>query len=208
MKLQQIPESQIIEKIIFENHWWKDKQIDDHYASMPRRIYFNLFLQIVNDAKDDKAVVLLGQRGIGKTAMLSHTIQALIDNGKPANQISLISFAVPIFKGLDLENVVKLNLKALEIKSADDLVFIFEEIQYINDWEEQLEKVAIIWPKALFIGSSSIGIKSKDKRKSSSKKFYSFVLPILSFYEFIEIRNQQNPIYFDDDEFSDESYIN
>jgi len=202
MRLQQIPESQIIEKIKFENHWWQDKQIDKHYASMPRRIYFNIFMQIINEAKDDRAVILLGQRGIGKTAMLSHTIQALINAGKPANQISLISFAVPVFKGLDLESVVKLNLKALEIKSADDLVFIFEEIQYNNEWEEQLEKVAKIWPRALFIGSSSIGIESKGKRKSRSKRFHSFVLPILSFYEFIEIRNQQNPIYFDDDDFS------
>jgi len=202
MRLQQIPESQIIEKIKFENHWWQDKQIDKHYASMPRRIYFNIFMQIINEAKDDRAVILLGQRGIGKTAMLSHTIQALINAGKPANQISLISFAVPVFKGLDLESVVKLNLKALEIKSADDLVFIFEEIQYNNEWDEQLEKVAKIWPRALFIGSSSIGIESKGKRKSRSKRFHSFVLPILSFYEFIEIRNQQNPIYFDDDDFS------
>jgi len=202
MKLQQIPESQIIEKVKFENHWWNDKKIDEHYAAMPRRIYFNIFIQIVNEAKDDRAVVLLGQRGIGKTAMLSHTIQALIDAGKPANQISLTSFAIPIFKGLDLESVVKFNLKALNIKSADDLIFIFEEIQYLDEWEVQLEKIAKKYPKALFIGSSSIGIKSKNKRKKHSKRFHAFVLPILSFYEFIEIRNQQNTIYFDDDEFS------
>ncbi|RLD81880.1 MAG: hypothetical protein DRJ10_05630 [Bacteroidetes bacterium] len=159
---------------------------------------------MINDAKDDRAVILLGQRGIGKTAMLSHTIQALIDEGKPANQISLISFAIPIFKGLDLATVVKLNLKALDVKSADNQVFIFEEIQYCSDWETELEKIAKKYPKALFIGSSSIGIESKGKRKSRSKLFHSFVLPILSFYEFIEIRNQQNPIYFDDDEFSKE----
>ncbi len=204
MKLQQIPESQIIEKIKFENHWWTDKQIDEHYASMPRRIYFNIFMQMVKEAKDDRAVVLLGQRGIGKTAMLSHAIQALIEAGKPENQITLISFAIPLFKGIKLENVVKLTLKALETKSADDLVFIFEEIQYNHKWEEQLEKVAKIWPKTLFIGSSSIGIESKGIRKSRSKRFHSFVLPILSFYEFIEIRNQQKPIYFDDDDFSKE----
>lgn len=204
MRLQQIPESQIIEKIKFENHWWVDKKIDKHYATMPRRIYFNIFMQIINEAKDDRAVILLGQRGIGKTAMLSHTIQALIDSGKPANQISLISFAIPVFKGLDLETIVKFNLKALEVKSADDMVFIFEEIQYCSDWESGLEKIAKKYPKVLFIGSSSIGIESKGKRKSRSKRFHSFILPILSFYEFIEIRNQQNPIYFDDDKFSKE----
>lgn len=203
MRLQQIPESQIIDKIKFENHWWVDKKIDEHYASMPRRIYFNIFMQIVHEAKDDRAVVLLGQRGIGKTAMLSHTIQALMDEGREANKISLISFAIPLFKGLGLENIVKLNLKALEIKSADDLVFVFEEIQYCDNWEGQLEKVARKYPKALFIGSSSIGIASKGKRKTRSKRFHAFVLPILSFYEFIEIRNQQNPIYFDDDDFSE-----
>ncbi len=204
MRLQQIPESQIIEKIKFENHWWNDKKIDEHYAAMPRRIYFNIFMQIVNEAKDNRAVVLLGQRGIGKTAVLSHTIQALIDAGKPANQISLISFAIPVFKGLDLERVIKLNLSALNLKQADDLVFIFEEIQYLNEWEIQLENVAKKYPNALFIGSSSIGIKSKNKRKTRSKRFHSFVLPVLSFYEFIEIRNQLKPIYFDDDDFSKE----
>ncbi len=203
MKLQKIPESQIIEKIKFENHWWKDKKIDNHYANMPRRIYFNIFMQIINAARDHRAVVLLGQRGIGKTAMLSHTIQELINQGICADKIVLISFAIPVFKGLNLKEVVKLSLKALNVKSADDLYFIFEEIQYLNNWEEQLEQVASNYHKTLFIGSSSIGIKSANKRKASSKRFHSFLLPVLSFYEFIEIRNQQNPINFDDD-YSDE----
>ncbi len=199
MKLQNISESQIIEKISFENHWWNDKKIDDHYANMPRRIYFSIFMQIINSVNDERAVVLLGQRGIGKTAMLSHTIQALIDKGVPSKKIVLISFAIPVFKGLSLEEVVGLSLKALNTKFADDLYFIFEEIQYLDNWEEQLEQISAMYPKALFIGSSSIGIKSAGYRKARSKRFHSFLLPVLSFYEFIEIRNQQNPINFDDD---------
>jgi predicted AAA+ superfamily ATPase len=62
-----------------------------------------------------------------------------------------------------------------------------------------LEQVASNYYKTLFIGSSSIGIKSANKRKARSKRFHSFLLPVLSFYEFIEMRNQQNPINFDDD---------
>ncbi len=203
MELQHIPEQQIVEKIRYENHWWNDKKIDREYAEMPRRIYFNIFMQKINDAKDNKAVVLLGQRGIGKTAMLSHTIQELIDQGVPANHIVLISFAIPLFKRLSLSEVVALSLKALNKKSCEELYFIFEEIQYLDNWEEQLEQLARRYPKSLFIGSSSIGIKSKNQRKSSSKKFHSFLLPVLSFYEFIEIQNQKNPIQFDD-EFSGE----
>ncbi len=199
MELQNISESQIIEKIRFENHWWNDKKIDEHYANMPRRIYFSIFMQIIEAANDERAVVLLGQRGIGKTAMLSHTIQALIDKGISSKKIVLISFAIPVFKGLSLKEVVELSLKALNTKFADGLYFIFEEIQYLDNWEEQLEQIAADYPKALFIGSSSIGIKSAGNRKARSKRFHSFLLPVLSFYEFIEIRNQQNPINFDDD---------
>lgn len=203
MKLQKIPESQIIEKIKFENHWWKDKKIDTHYANMPRRIYFNIFMQMINTAKDHRAIVLLGQRGIGKTAMLSHTVQELINQGIQANEIILISFAIPTFKGLNLKEIVKLSLKALKTKSAENLYFIFEEIQYLNDWEEQLEQIALKYPNTLFIGSSSIGIKYENKRQASSKRFHAFLLPVLSFYEFIEIRNRQSTINFDDD-FSNE----
>ncbi|MFT6844837.1 MAG: putative AAA+ superfamily ATPase [Flavobacteriales bacterium] len=53
---------------------------------MPRRLYFLLFKPLVKEREIRRAVVLMGPRRVGKTVMLYHMVQELIENGVKNNQ--------------------------------------------------------------------------------------------------------------------------
>lgn len=79
-KLNSFSENQIIQKSNLKNPWWRFGCIDDYYSSMKRRRYFDIFKPLVIDNPIKRAVVLMGPRRVGKTVILFHLIQELIDN--------------------------------------------------------------------------------------------------------------------------------
>ncbi|MEM8525735.1 MAG: ATP-binding protein, partial [Bacteroidota bacterium] len=81
MALSEIKEQQIIERIIFENPWWNHNSIDTFYDEMKRRLYFNVFFPHIVNTEVKRAVVLMGPRRVGKTVMIFHSIQKLIQRG-------------------------------------------------------------------------------------------------------------------------------
>ena len=72
---------QIIERLKFENPWWEKSNIDKFYNQMKRREYFELFRTLVQEKSVKRAVVLMGSRRVGKTVLLYHMIQELIESG-------------------------------------------------------------------------------------------------------------------------------
>ncbi len=48
-KLNIFSEEQIIQKLRFENPWWKNGCIDEYYSLMKRRLYFDVFKPLVID---------------------------------------------------------------------------------------------------------------------------------------------------------------
>jgi len=63
--LNQIPKNQVLERIRFENPWWNTQQIDADFNSMPRRLYFKQFKELVYEENVKHAIVLMGPRRVG-----------------------------------------------------------------------------------------------------------------------------------------------
>jgi predicted AAA+ superfamily ATPase len=82
---------QIFDRIRFENPWWVSGKIDTYYSQMKKREYFNLFFPLVSEKLIKRAVVLMGPRRVGKTVLLYHSIQKLIDNGVARSNICYFS---------------------------------------------------------------------------------------------------------------------
>ena len=73
-----IPSDKIIERLQYENPWWNTKEIPSGYKNMSKRLYFNLFYPYVQDTEIKRALVLMGPRRVGKTVMMFHAIDQLI----------------------------------------------------------------------------------------------------------------------------------
>jgi predicted AAA+ superfamily ATPase len=182
-------EEQIIEKIRFENPWWRTNVIDDYYNDMSRRPYFDLFSPLVFETTIRRAVVLMGPRRVGKSVMLFHTIQKLINAGVKPTKIAYVSVETPIYSNISLEHLFKLCCKAAGEDEKGFFMF-FDEIQYLPDWELHLKSLvdAYLYSKFVVSGSAAAALKLKSN-ESGAGRFTDFFLPAVNFYEFLKLKN-------------------
>jgi len=98
-----IPIHKIIDRLQFENPWWVTKEIPILYKDMSKRLYFDLFYPFVLETDIRRAVVLMGPRRVGKTVMMFHTIDKLINEGINPQRIFFIGIDNPIYVQLSLQ---------------------------------------------------------------------------------------------------------
>lgn len=84
-----IPTSQVLDRIMIENPWWKTGAIDQDYDRMPRRLYFEKLTPLVTDLDLKRAIILMGPRRVGKTVMMRHTISKLLSEGVRPESINV-----------------------------------------------------------------------------------------------------------------------
>jgi len=68
---------------------------------------------------------------------------------------------------------------------------IFDEIQYLAEWELHLKDLVDAYPNITFVasGSAAAALKLKSK-ESGAGRFSEFMLPPLTFYEFLKFLNE------------------
>src|SRR4051812_35739944 len=104
----QVTDREVDSRLRLDNPWWQASTgIDAEYQEFPRRAYLPSFLQLTRDAAVRRAIVLLGPRRVGKTILVYHTIQALLDDGVPGRDILYASLETPMYTGLALEQLVQ-----------------------------------------------------------------------------------------------------
>jgi predicted AAA+ superfamily ATPase len=189
-KLQPISEELILDRLKFENPWWVSGQIEPEYNQLPRRLYFQLFHPLVEETDVKRAVVLMGPRRVGKTVMLHHTIAHLLQNKIPNQKICFIGIDNPIYLNIRLEQLFKLARKAVSDVDPKGWFVFFDEIQYLKDWEVHLKVLVDSYPHTKFIvsGSAAAALKLKA-RESGAGRFTEFMLPPLTFHEYIHLKN-------------------
>ena len=75
--MRQIPKEKVLERIRFENPWWRDAAtIGAQFEGLPRRAYFMPFLELVAKSDVRRAVVLMGPRRVGKTVMMHQLVRS------------------------------------------------------------------------------------------------------------------------------------
>lgn len=188
--MNEVTEKEVLIRLEFDNPWWQSGKINQIYRSLPYRLYFNNVakLNLITDVR--RAIILMGQRRVGKTVMLHQLIQFLIDkhNIQP-NQILYLSLDTPIYSGLYLENFVQLFCKKFNHNPTTQLYIYFDEIQYHKDWEVHLKSLVDSYPYIHFCASGSAAAALKLKStESGAGRFTNFILPALKFIEFLTMR--------------------
>ena len=188
--LQNISKKQVIDRIRFENPWWVNGIIEADYDEMPRRLYFNLLKPLVNDSDIRRAVVLMGPRRVGKTVMLYHLVADLLKKGIKPHKIAFITIENPIYNNIGLEEIFRYAMEATGSEDTKDWFVIFDEIQYLKNWEIHLKSLVDSYRTCKFIASGSAAAALKYKSiESGAGRFTDFLLPPLTFNEFIHLKN-------------------
>lgn len=191
-----IPSEKIIERLHYENPWWITKQVSEAYSSMSKRLYFNLFYPYVKEKRIKRAVVLMGPRRVGKTVMLFHSIDQLINEGVNPQQIFFVGIDNPIYIHLGLEDILNLCKSSLKLSNLDDCYVFFDEIQYLKDWERHLKVLVDSYPNTKFIVSGSAAAALKwHSTESGAGRFTDFMLPPLTFQEYIHLKKMNHLMY-------------
>jgi predicted AAA+ superfamily ATPase len=201
-----IPTEKIKERLRYENPWWITGQIPDIYSSMERRLYFDLFFPYIKENNIRRAVVLMGPRRVGKTVMLFHSIHQLINENINPQRIFFVGIDNPIYVHLSLEDILDLCKNSLNLTHLKDCYFFFDEIQYLKDWERHLKILVDYYPNTKFIVSGSAAAALKlSSTESGAGRFTDFMLPPLTFQEYIHLKKMNHIIYNGSIEYSEKS---
>lgn len=191
-----IPTEKIIERLHYENPWWANGSVADVYSNMSKRLYFNVFYPYVTDSGIRRALVLMGPRRVGKTVMLFHTIQQLLSEKVNPFKIFFVGIDNPVYLHLGLEDLLKLYQQSLSCESLDGCYVFFDEIQYLKDWERHLKVLVDSYPHTQFVvsGSAAAALK-RNSTESGAGRFTDFMLPPLTFQEYIHLKNKNHLIF-------------
>ncbi len=191
-----IPTEKIIERLRYENPWWITKEIPNAYSSMSKRLYFDLFYPFVREKDVNRALVLMGPRRVGKTVLLFHSIEKLLKEGMHPHQLFFIGIDNPIYVNLSLEDILTLCKKSLSLENLEGCYVFFDEIQYLKDWERHLKVLVDYNPETKFVVSGSAAAALKwHSMESGAGRFTDFLLPPLTFQEYIHLKKLDHLIF-------------
>ncbi len=191
MEYTALLEKQILGRLMIDNPWWTEGKILSYYQGMIPRLYLDIFYPLVKDIAIQRALILMGPRRVGKTVMLYHSIQRLIDEGISPQNIIYVSVETPIYNGILLEQLFSLAKQALSKENNEELFYVFfDEIQYLKDWEIGLKSLVDTYHNVKFVasGSAAAALK-KSSDESGAGRFTDFSLPPLLFFEYIHLKN-------------------
>ncbi len=179
-------EEKIIVKDMEEtNVWWNR---DFHIPEYKNR---DIYREIKKFMKTRQIVAITGLRRVGKTTIMFKFIKEHLDAGFPKQNIFYFSF--DDYSEVRISDIIDIYKKVFnkDLRS-EDYLFVFDEIQKIKNWAEQLKRIYDIYPKIKFLisGSESLFIRRKS-RESLAGRIFEFKLNPLNFKEYLEFKNKR-----------------
>lgn len=190
-----ISEADIRKSLEQDNPWWQTGQVPHDVPAGHVRSYLPAFEQLALNWDIKRSVILLGPRRVGKTVMLRQLVERLIKSGFPQKCICFASIDTPTYSGLGLEHLLALFAAATGVAKGARSVVIFDEIQYLKDWEVHLKVLTDKYPETRFIASGSAAAALRLKsQESGAGRFTDFYLPPLTFAEFLRFTRQEKKL--------------
>ncbi len=181
----------ILARLREDNPWWQEGfEPNDPPFSWPKRAFYETFAQLVLGPVR-RAVVLLGARRVGKTTLLVQFIgEAVRERRFPA--VLFASLDTPTYADLSLEELLRLFAEARQHDPTGSRLVVFDEVQYLPDWQRHLKVLVDRHPRTRFVVSGSAGAALKRaSTESGAGRFTDFPLPPLTFAEFLDFRREE-----------------
>ena len=188
----QASEQEILSALDEANPWWQSGDAVP-FGELPPRAYLPGFMELIQQHDARRAVLLLGQRRIGKTVMAHHAIRALLKARVSAKNIMFCSTDAPVFGAVPLPQLVRLFERRFERRGSKPLYVFLDEIQYLREWERHLKVLVDSKPGIRFIATGSAAAALRHKSiESGVGRITEFYLPPLTFAEYLIFTNQQD----------------
>lgn len=167
------------------NPWWREESKPQPYKE--RAIY----KEISRYMPKRQIVALTGLRRVGKTFLLLKVIAEYVQKQFPKKNI--LYFTFDDVGDARVDEIIDLYEQLAE-KSIDseEYLFVFDEIQKVKNWEEQLKRIYDFHPNIKFLisGSESLFIRRKS-RESLAGRIYEFHIHPLSFREYLSFKGRK-----------------
>ncbi len=195
--MQRITDEDLFQRLAFDNPWWgfgADTEIK--FRHPPQRVFFPSFFARVMKSGAGEVLVLAGPLRAGKTVMVRQLVAQLIEKGVPPASVFYCSLTTPSYTAADLKRPVDLFVSRHGHGPNSEVYVFFDEVQYAGNWEKTLLDLARAHPQGRFVGAVSSGAPSITTGGSSSNGRVSvFVLPPLTFLEFLRFRDTEEPLF-------------
>ncbi len=191
--MDSIGEAEIARRLAQHNLWWSEPfRTAIPESASPKRVYFGPFKALALNFGVRRATILLGPRRVGKTFMVKQLIHDAIQDGFDPDAILYAAMDTPVYAGISLERFLDLFPKD---KRNERRLVIFDEIQYLWNWEIHLKTLVDNYPNTKFIalGSAAAALKLKSV-ESGAGRFSDFMLPPLTFYEFLKFLGEEEAL--------------
>ncbi|MBI3032327.1 ATP-binding protein [Candidatus Woesearchaeota archaeon] len=170
---------QIKEILIEANKWWKEP-LQTEYKE--REIYE----KIKKYVPLKQIIAFTGLRRVGKTTLMLKIVEDAIKEG--INPYNIVYFSCDEYHDIELRTVLK-EYEGLKNKllGNEKYIFLFDEIQKVKSWEEQIKRIYDLHSKNIKIivsGSESLFIRRKSK-ESLAGRIFEFKIESLTFKEFL-----------------------
>lgn len=187
-----LPRADVMGRLAADNPWWSDELARPFAAELPQRDHFAPFFELAADCALHRAVVLMGPRRVGKTVLLHQVVDNLLKQGAERRQILFATLDAPAYTGLDLLEFVELAAELAGFDPTRPGWVIFDEIQYMNNWEHGLDALAARWPalRCTACGSAAPALRRMGDAEAAGR-FAVYMLPPLSFAEFLRLSGGQ-----------------
>ncbi len=204
----QVPDFQRKNRFRLDNPWWQIVKDSDASAPeieaigirvpeflQPRRAYFDALHGLIEGMQANRAVVLMGPRRVGKTYLIKQVIGQLIAGGTSPQRVVYASLETPLYTGMPLETMLSHFQDILQAPSQERLYVFFDEIQYLPQWEVHLKVLVDRFPQHRFVASGSAAAALRMKsQESGAGRFTDFVLPPMSFAEFLQFKGLEDKL--------------
>ena len=186
-----------------ENPWWTSGDaLPPRFAKLKPRQFLPDLLELIIPVEPRREVILLGPRRVGKTYLIHHAIAHLIEKeGVSPDRILYLQLDNPLYVGLSLNKLLSHFEQATGNDWRKDHCFIFfDEIQYLKDWEVHLKSLHDTGSLTRFtVSGSAAAALSHGSQESGAGRFTDFLLPPLTFAEYLAFRSQEKLVEEDSD---------
>lgn len=185
----EIAKSDVLKSLRRDNPWWDVSYKMRKSLTEKKRAYFDPFSTLALDWSVRRSTILMGPRRVGKTVMLRQLIEQSINEGFNGQNVLFVSIDTPLYSGMPLSRLIDLFEEETEHDAQARRIIVFDEIQYLKDWEVHLKVLTDQHPNTRFIASGSAAAALRLKsQESGAGRFTDFFLPPLTFAEFLAFR--------------------
>jgi hypothetical protein len=170
------------------NPWWRGKPVEGISGLKPRFLYQTLLTQM----ESKQVIAITGPRRTGKSTLMRHLIHSLIERGTEPMNILYFSFDEVLAREAEIIERVLLTYEESFLGRELRNVFIFlDEIQYLQDWAAIVKRYYDLDAGIKFVISGSQSLEVRKGKESLAGRIYEFVLPPLTFREFLYLRGME-----------------